>query len=158
MYSDDAAPGNSGEERDRPVSQKGAMSMASVNQASVNQAAVVAELTQLAEQYERALGENDLATLDALFWDSAAVVRFGATENLYGIDAIRQFRQHRPTQNLARTVSQFKVVTFGETAGAVTLEFCRWVEGEPRYGRQSQMWYKFPEGWRIVSAHVSWLG
>jgi len=125
---------------------------------SANQAEVVTELTQLAQRYEQALGENDLDTLDALFWDSPDVVRFGATENLYGIDAIREFRQQRPTKNLARTVSNFKVVTFGAEAGAVTLEFCRWVDGEPRYGRQSQMWYKFPEGWRIVSAHVSWLG
>ncbi len=125
---------------------------------SANQAEVVTELTQLAQRYEQALGENDLDTLDALFWDSPDVVRFGATENLYGIDAIREFRQQRPTKNLARTVSNFKVVTFGAESGAVTLEFCRWVDGEPRYGRQSQMWYKFPEGWRIVSAHVSWLG
>jgi hypothetical protein len=27
--------------------------------------------------------------------------------------------------------------------------------GIPRHGRQSQVWVKFPEGWKIVSAHVS---
>lgn len=124
---------------------------------SINDPALVAELTQLYLTYEKALCENDLATLDALFWESPEVVRFGATENLYGIDAIRTFRQERPTQDLAREISHLKVVTFGEDTATVTLEFCRSIAGVPRSGRQSQVWRKFPEGWKIVSAHVSLL-
>ena len=119
--------------------------------------ALHAELTDLYLQYEKALCENDITTLDALFWQSPDVVRFGATENLYGIDEIRNFRQNRPTKNLAREISNLKVVTFGNDTAAVTLEFCRAIDGVPRYGRQSQMWRKFPEGWKIVSAHVSLL-
>ncbi|GAB4319112.1 MAG: oxalurate catabolism protein HpxZ [Leptolyngbyaceae cyanobacterium] len=123
----------------------------------VNDPALVAELTQLYLTYEIALCENDLATLDALFWDSPEVVRFGATENLYGMEAIRTFRQERPVKDLAREISNLKVVTFGHDTATVTLEFCRTIAGTPRLGRQSQVWRKFPEGWKIVSAHVSLL-
>ena len=118
---------------------------------------LIAELTQLYRIYETALCTNDLATLDALFWESADVVRFGATENLYGIDEIRQFRQNRPTQDLAREISHLTVVPFGDDTAAITLEFCRTIQGVARSGRQSQFWRKFPQGWRIVSAHVSLL-
>lgn len=123
----------------------------------INDPNLVAELTQLYLKYETALVENDLAVLDELFWESADVVRFGATENLYGIEAIRQFRSDRPTQDLARTIDHLKVVTFGEDTAAVTLEFARTIKGVTRHGRQSQMWRKLPEGWKIVSAHVSLL-
>ncbi len=118
---------------------------------------LIAELTQLYRTYETALCTNDLATLDALFWESADVVRFGATENLYGIDEIRQFRQNRPTQDLAREISHLTVVPFGDDTAAITLEFRRTIQGVARSGRQSQFWRKFPQGWRIVSAHVSLL-
>ena len=118
---------------------------------------LIAELTQLYLTYETALCTNDLVTLDALFWESADVVRFGATENLYGIDEIRQFRQNRPTQDLAREISHLTVVPFGDDTAAITLEFQRTTNGMARSGRQSQFWRKFPQGWRIVSAHVSLL-
>ncbi len=124
---------------------------------SINDPALVTELTELYLTYEKALCENDIATLDALFWDAPDVVRFGATENLYGIEQIRNFRQNRPTKDLARDIANLKVVTFGSDTAAVTLEFCRTINGTPRHGRQSQMWRKLPEGWRIVSAHVSLL-
>jgi len=29
--------------------------------------------------------------------------------------------------------------------------------GNPRSGRQSQTWLRTPDGWRVVSAHVSLL-
>ncbi|PZV14892.1 MAG: DUF3225 domain-containing protein [Leptolyngbya sp.] len=118
---------------------------------------LIAELTQLHLSYETALCSNDLATLDALFWESPDVVRFGATENLYGIDEIRQFRQNRPTKDLARAISHLTVVPFGDDTAAITLEFQRTINGVARSGRQSQFWRKFPQGWRIVSAHVSLL-
>lgn len=123
----------------------------------VNNPNLVEELTQLYLRYEKALVENDLAVLDELFWESSDVVRFGATENLYGILQIRQFRSDRPTHDLARSISNLKVVTFGEDTAAITLEFQRATNNVTRAGRQSQFWRKFPEGWKIVSAHVSLL-
>lgn len=123
----------------------------------INDPALVAELTQLYLKYEAALMENNLTVLDELFWESPDVVRLGATENLYGIAAIRQFRRDRPTQNLARTINHLKVVTFGVDTACITLEFERAIHGVTRQGRQSQVWRKFPAGWKIVSAHVSLL-
>jgi len=123
----------------------------------INDPAIVVELTDLYLKYEKALVENDVATLDALFWDSPDVLRFGATENLYGMAEIKAFRQNRPAKNLAREIDRLKVVTFGDDTAAVTLEFRRAIDGVVRLGRQSQFWRKFPEGWKIVSAHVSLL-
>lgn len=123
----------------------------------INNPALVAELTDLYMKYEKALCENDITTLDELFWESPHVLRFGATENLYGIEEIRNFRQNRPTKDLAREISNLQVVTFGEDTASVTLEFCRSINGVSRLGRQSQLWRKLPEGWKIVSAHVSLL-
>jgi hypothetical protein len=123
----------------------------------INHAAIVAELTDLYLQYETALCNNDLETMDSLFWHSAEVVRFGTTENLYGIEAIRHFRQNRPTSNLERKISHLQVITFGQETASVTVEFQRSIAGVLRAGRQSQTWYRFPEGWKIVSAHVSLL-
>ncbi|MFQ3585788.1 MAG: oxalurate catabolism protein HpxZ [Cyanobacteriota bacterium] len=124
----------------------------------VNRPEVVAELTALYQQYETALTCNDVPTLTRLFWDGPQVVRFGVGENLYGGEEIEAFRKQRPAANLAREMLRLEVVTFGEDCGSVTLEFRRPVNGIPRLGRQSQMWYKFPDiGWKIVSAHVSFL-
>lgn len=123
----------------------------------INDPALVAELTQLYLKYETALIANDLTVLDELFWESPEVVRFGATENLYGIEAIRQFRRDRPTQDLARQISNLKVVTFDQDTASVTLEFERMTQGVLRRGRQSQVWRKLPAGWKIVFAHVSLL-
>ena len=57
---------------------------------------VLAEVTIAFERYEQALVSNDVAVLDELFWDSPHTLRYGATENLYGIDEFRAFRNGRP--------------------------------------------------------------
>ncbi len=129
-----------------------------MNTEMINDPQTLAELTTCALRYEKALVDNDVPTLDALFWDAPQVVRFGATENLHGGDEIRAFRRARPAVNLARDVRNLRVVTFGNDTGAVTLEFVRVVDGITRHGRQSQMWRRFAEGgWKVVSAHVSVL-
>ncbi len=124
----------------------------------INDPRIVVELTECAWRYEHALVSNDVPTLDALFWDAPEVVRFGATENLYGGDEIRAFRNARPAMNLNREVRNFRVATFGDDTGTVTLEFIRTVDGVVRHGRQSQTWRRFNDGgWKVVSAHVSVL-
>ena len=123
----------------------------------VNDPAVVAEVTDLYLKYEEALCNNNLEVMDSLFWDASEVVRFGITENLYGSDEIRNFRASRPSPKIEREISNLKVVTFGKDAATVTLEFRRNINDVERFGRQSQTWYKFPEGWKVVSAHVSLL-
>lgn len=124
---------------------------------NINEPALVAELTELYMKYEAALCSNDTAALDKFFWDSADVVRFGLNENQYGAENIRAFRNSRPGFKLEREIINLKVVTFGEDSAAVTLEFRRFINGLERQGRQSQMWQRFPQGWKVVSAHVSFL-
>ena len=124
---------------------------------TINDPEIVAELQALYPRYERALIANDAETLTKMFWASPHSMRFGVTENLYGIDEIEAFRKGRSPANLARTVKRLDVVTFGRDFGSVTLEFERTINGKTTSGRQSQVWVRFPEGWRIVSAHVSVL-
>jgi hypothetical protein len=124
---------------------------------TINDPAVLAELRELYPQYEKALVENDVETLTRMFWASPHAMRFGATENLYGVNEIEAFRKSRPAVNLARTVKRLEIVSFGKDYGSVTLEFEREVKGKVRHGRQSQVWVRLPEGWRIVAAHVSLL-
>jgi hypothetical protein len=123
----------------------------------INDPATHRELSELYPQYEKALVENDVETLTRMFWASPLVMRFGATENLYGIDEIEAFRKARPATGLARTVTRLDIVTFGTDYGSVTLEFERETSTKVLRGRQSQVWARFPEGWRIVAAHVSIL-
>jgi len=123
----------------------------------INDPEIVAELEALYPQYEAALVSNDAETLTRMFWASPNVLRFGITENLYGIEQIEAFRKGRSPAHLARKVLRLDIVTFGCDFGSVTLEFERAINGKVITGRQSQLWVRLPEGWRIVSAHVSVL-
>ncbi|HTV05909.1 MAG TPA: oxalurate catabolism protein HpxZ [Acidobacteriaceae bacterium] len=123
----------------------------------VNNPEVIAELAALYPKYETALVTNDVDTLIAMFWNAPEAVRFGVTENLHGIAEIQAFRKGRSPVNLARKIERLNIVSFGSDFGSVTLEFSREVNGVTTVGRQSQTWVRMPEGWRIVSAHVSLL-
>jgi hypothetical protein len=121
----------------------------------VNDPETMGELQALYPEYEKALVTNDVDTLTRMFWASPHAMRFGAGENLYGIEEIESFRKGRSPANLARTIRRLDVVTFGKDYGSVTLEFERTANGKTTSGRQSQVWVRLPEGWRIVAAHVS---
>jgi hypothetical protein len=123
----------------------------------INDSAIVAELHDLYPRYEAALVDNDVETLTTMFWASQSAVRLGATENLYGIDEIEAFRKSRVAINLARRIIRIDIVTFGMDYGSITLEFERDLAHTVVRGRQSQVWVRLEEGWRIVSAHVSVL-
>ena len=107
------------------------------------------------EEYEQALVNNNVEVLDALFHNHPHTLRYGATENLYGYEAIRAFRAGRPSQGLARERMNIVINTYGRDFATANTEFHR-VESE-RTGRQSQTWGRTAEGWRVVAAHVSLL-
>lgn len=119
----------------------------------INLPAVVAEVTLAFARYEAALVNNQVDVLDELFWDSPHTLRYGAGENLYGYDAIRAFRAGRSPQGLARRVLRTAITTYGHDFATTNIEFQR--DGSDRIGRQSQTWMRTPQGWRVVSAHVS---
>ena len=119
----------------------------------INDPEVIAELEALYPEYEQALVTNDVDKLVRMFWNAPQVMRFGASENLYGYEELTAFRKARPAANLARTIKRLGIVSFGRDFASITLEFER---GATR-GRQSQTWVRMAEGWRIVAAHVSLL-
>jgi hypothetical protein len=124
---------------------------------TINDPAIVAELAALYPRYETALVTNDVETLVAMFWTGPQVQRFGVAENLYGPEELEAFRKSRPAANLARTVTRQDIATFGRDFASITLEFERTTPTGLIRGRQSQVWVRLPEGWRIVQAHVSLL-
>jgi hypothetical protein len=120
----------------------------------INRAEILAEVTQAFTRYEAALVGNDVSALDEMFWDSVFTLRYGIGENLYGIDAIRAFRQARNPTGLARHLHNIVITTFGTDLATANAEFRR--EGQPA-GRQSQTWVRMARGWRVVAAHVSFV-
>ena len=115
---------------------------------------VLAEVTAQFERYEKALVSNDVAVLDELFCKDPRSLRYGVGENLYGYDAITAFRAARSPIGLGRRTDKTVITTYGrDTAVASTLFYRETTPG--KVGRQMQTWARFPEGWRIVAAHVS---
>ena len=115
---------------------------------------VVAEVRAAFELYEKALVGNDIAALNEFFRDDARTIRYGGGENLYGYAEIKAFRAARSPAGLGRTLDRTVITTFGrEFAVASTLYERPSAPGKT--GRQMQTWVKFPEGWRVVAAHVS---
>ena len=115
---------------------------------------IVAEVREAFSRYEKALVENDVATLDALFKDSPRTIRYGAAEILYGFDEIAAFRAGRSPAGLARSLSRTVVTTYGRDFAVASTLFHR-PTTPGRVGRQMQTWVRFPEGWRVAAAHVS---
>ena len=122
---------------------------------AINLPDVHAEVSAAFARYEDALVNNKVEVLDELFWNSEHTLRYGATENLYGYEAIRAFRAARPSQGLARTLHATVITTYGRDFATANTEFQR--VGSARPGRQSQTWLRTPAGWRVVAAHVSLL-
>ena len=117
---------------------------------------VLAEVGAAFARYEDALVNNRLEVLDELFWDSPRTIRYGIAENLMGIEAIRAYRAARNPTSLARRLERTVITTYGRDTATAMTEFHR--DGNPRIGRQSQTWVRFPQGWRVVAAHVSFIG
>jgi hypothetical protein len=115
---------------------------------------VVAEVEAAFATYEKALVGNDVPVLEALFRDDPLTIRYGVAENLYGMDEIRAFRRARSPVGVARTIERTVITTYGREFATANTLFRR-EAATGRIGRQSQTWVRFPEGWRVVSAHVS---
>ena len=119
----------------------------------INIPEIVAEVRTAFERYEKALNGNDVEVLDSTFWNDPRVIRYSLMDNAYGFEAIHASRLARPKTDLMRTISNTVITTFGRDLATANTEFQRVESG--RRGRQSQTWARMPEGWRVVSAHVS---
>ncbi|HXW49223.1 MAG TPA: oxalurate catabolism protein HpxZ [Xanthobacteraceae bacterium] len=113
---------------------------------------VAAEVKIAFERYEKALVSNDVATLNAMFREDTRTIRYGSAENLYGFAEIAAFRAARSPADLARTLSKTVITAYARDFAVTSTLFHR---STAKVGRQMQVWVRFPEGWRIVAAHVS---
>jgi hypothetical protein len=116
---------------------------------------VLAEVTAQFARYEAALVSNNVAVLDELFRNDRRTLRYGVGENLYGYDAVKSFRAARSPIGLGRTTDKTLITTYGRDTAIASTLFFRDAWAGSKVGRQMQTWIRFPEGWRIVAAHVS---
>lgn len=126
---------------------------------TIDDPVLLAEMKAAFMEYERALMEDDVAAMDALFHDAPTTNRYGVGEVLYGIDEIREFRKGRGGSP-QRRLGKVAITIYGDGFATADAEFFR--ENSDRRGRQTQAWVKFPDGpfggWKVVSAHVSLEG
>ena len=115
---------------------------------------VVAEVREAFDAYEKALVSNDVAALNAFFRDDPRTIRYGGGEILYGYAEIKAFRAARSPVALGRTLDRTVITTFGRDFAVASTLYER-PSAPGKTGRQMQTWVKFPEGWRVVAAHVS---
>jgi hypothetical protein len=115
---------------------------------------VVAEVRAQFDRYEDALVNNKVAVLDELFRNDPRTIRYGASENLYGYEEIMAFRAARSPVALNRKISKTVISTYGRDFAVASTLYER-PSAPGRTGRQMQTWVRFPEGWRVVAAHVS---
>jgi hypothetical protein len=117
---------------------------------------VIAEVKVAYDRYNEAINSNNVAVLDATFRNDSRTIRYGQAENLYGYNEIAAFRAapRAPALLAPRTLSKTVITTYGrDFAVASTLTYRASTPG--KVGRQMQTWVRFPEGWRVVAAHVS---
>jgi Protein of unknown function (DUF3225) len=125
----------------------------------VNRPEIVAQVAAAFEAYERALVDNDVETMNVLFWGAPETVRYGIAEIQHGGDAIRRWRETCVPVPRSRRLHRTVVTTFGGDYATVSTEFTSDVT--PLTGRQMQTWARLREtndrfgGWTIVAAHVS---
>jgi hypothetical protein len=121
----------------------------------INNPEVVAELTAAFDAYESALTSNDIEALNKLFWNSPHTLRYGVRELLYGHAEIAQFRRQRGPVDQRRILRSRRITTFGRDFGIANTEYIP--HGSDKIGRQSQTWLRTDDGWKIASAHVSFM-
>ena len=118
----------------------------------VNDPDVVREIETEFDGYNKALNANDVAALNRFFKKSADTTRYGIAENLYGFDEIASYRSGYVPKGPPRERERTQITTFGRSFATVAT-----LTRHPgkKVGRTTQTWVRFPEGWRIVCAHVS---
>jgi hypothetical protein len=127
-----------------------------IDAAQIDIPEVLAEVRAAFERYDHALEVNDVAVLDSSFREDPLTLRYGVAENLYGHAAIAAFRAARSPAEQARRARRLEktvITSFGQDFAVANTEYVLLQSG--RRGRQSQSWVRFPEGWRVVAAHVS---
>ena len=122
---------------------------------NVNIPEIVEEVTAAFMSYEKAITENDVEMINLLFWNDAKTLRYGPNGTLISHEALSAFRRNRVTDGVRRVLKNTSIVTFGRDYAVANTEADD--ENFSETVRQSQTWVRTDEGWKIVSAHVSYL-
>jgi hypothetical protein len=121
----------------------------------INLPEVVDEVRDHFARYNAAVDAGDVDALNGFFWLSSNTVRLGQAEHLFGHAEIAAFRSGQWKRSSPRKLERAAITTLGRDFATTSALFRR-EEGGP-INRQSQTWARFPEGWRIIAAHVSML-
>jgi Protein of unknown function (DUF3225) len=119
----------------------------------INHHDVVSEVTRLFLDYESALMSNNIEALNQYFWQHDAVTRYGICDRQLGHGALVEYRTKVPAPDFTRTLHDVRITAFGPDMAVAMCEFKR--SDTPLHGFQTQTWVRLPQGWKIVSAHVS---
>jgi hypothetical protein len=119
----------------------------------INHHETVQEVTHIFLDYEAALMANDVEALNGFFWRSQQVTRYGVCDRQLGHDALVAYRSGVPAPDFTRALKDVRITAFGPDMAVAMCEFSR--SDTDLHGFQTQTWVRMPEGWRIVSAHVS---
>jgi ketosteroid isomerase-like protein len=112
---------------------------------------VVAEVTACFTAYEQALVDNDVDRIVEFF--AAEAVRFGVADHQCGVVEQLHWRLGQPALPTGRRLHDTRIIAYGADVAVITTFFS--YPGSLVAGRQSQTWVRLPDGWRIVTAHVS---
>ena len=124
-----------------------------IHSREINHHDVVSEITRLFLDYESALMNNDIEALNQYFWQHDAVTRYGICDKQLGHPALVAYRKNVPAPDFTRTLHEVRITAFGPDMAVAMCEFKR--SDTPLHGFQTQTWVRLPQGWKIVSAHVS---
>jgi ketosteroid isomerase-like protein len=117
----------------------------------INRPDVVREVTAAFADYEDALVANEVERILGYF--AADAVRFGVADQQAGLREQAAWRRAQPPLPPGRRLKDTVITGYGADVAVVTTLFG--YPGTDTLGRQSQTWVRLPEGWRIVTAHVS---
>ncbi|GIE87838.1 AtzH-like domain-containing protein [Actinoplanes regularis] len=112
---------------------------------------VIAEVTAAFEAYEQALRANDVERILSFFENRA--VRFGIADHQNDIEEQERWRRAQAPLPPGRQLKETQIRTYGLDTAVITTLFG--YPGSDVLGRQTQTWARLPEGWRIITAHVS---
>ncbi len=116
-----------------------------------NRSDVVDEVAAVFAEYERALVDNEVDRILGFFAPDA--VRFGVADHQAGLAEQERWRRAQPALPPGRELKDTSIQAYGRDLAVVTTFFA--YPGDDVLGRQTQTWVRLPEGWRIVTAHVS---
>ena len=119
-----------------------------------NDPATLAEVEANFAAYETALLKNDNETLARMFLDRPDTVRYGVNDAQQGHAEVLAFRA---TQSpFERVLDRTVITTYGSDCATAQTRFIR--DDLPgKIGRQTQVWVRTPDGWKVAAAHVSMM-